>query len=117
MANEQNLVPQSKRTKKEQREIARKGGIASGIARQKRKTLKEELLLLLEDENVQKEISTALIKRATSWDTMGNKAFEVIRDTIGEKPAEKIEVSKNTDETVQEIEKYINSKKEVGNNE
>lgn len=39
MANEQNLIPQNQRTKSEQREIARKGGIASGEARRQRKTL------------------------------------------------------------------------------
>ena len=41
MANEQNLVPISARTKSEQREITRKGGIASGIARRQKKTLSE----------------------------------------------------------------------------
>ena len=41
MANEQNLVPMDKRTEDEQREIARAGGIASGEARRKKKTLKE----------------------------------------------------------------------------
>lgn len=41
MANEQNLVPMDKRTEAEQREIARAGGIASGEARRKKKTLKE----------------------------------------------------------------------------
>ena len=39
MANEQNLVPINERTKSEQREITRKGGIASGIARRQKKTL------------------------------------------------------------------------------
>lgn len=39
MANEQNLVPQNKRTKTEQRVIARMGGIASGKSRRERKTL------------------------------------------------------------------------------
>ena len=35
--NESNLIPNSERTKEERIEIARKGGIASGIARNKRK--------------------------------------------------------------------------------
>lgn len=39
MANEQNLVSLKDRTKTEQREIARAGGVASGIARRQRKTL------------------------------------------------------------------------------
>ena len=45
MANEtsKNLIPQSERTKDEQREIARKGGIASGIARREKKTIQKIL--------------------------------------------------------------------------
>ena len=39
--NEQNLIPLNKRTKSEQREIAQKGGIASGQARIKKKTTAE----------------------------------------------------------------------------
>lgn len=39
MANEQNLVNLKDRTKTEQREIARAGGVASGEARRKKKTL------------------------------------------------------------------------------
>lgn len=41
MANEQNLIPLNERTKSEQRIIATQGGIASGIARRQKKTLKE----------------------------------------------------------------------------
>lgn len=39
MANEQNLIPVTKRTKEEAREISQKGGIASGKARRQKKTL------------------------------------------------------------------------------
>lgn len=41
MPNEKNLIPIDQRTKSEQREIAQKGGIASGIARRRKKALKE----------------------------------------------------------------------------
>lgn len=88
MANEQNLKPQNTRTKKEQREIARKGGIASGEARRKRKTLREELIALLESGDFQEQITLALLDKAKNGDT---KAFEIVRDTIGEKPVEKLE--------------------------
>lgn len=108
----ENLIPQSERTKEEQRKIARMGGIASGIARRERKTLKEELLLLLEDEETQKKISTALINRAMAFDTIGNKAFEVIRDTIGEKPIDKVELTNDTDETIKEVDDYLWKKKQ-----
>lgn len=87
MANSENLKPPiNKRSTSEQREIRQKGGIKSGEARRARKTLKEELLLLLESGDTQSKISLALIKKALK----GNiKAFEVIRDTIGEKPVDK----------------------------
>lgn len=84
--NESNLIPTSERSKEEVREIGRKGGIASGKARRERKTLKEELLLLLEKGDTQEKISLAMIQEALDGNT---KAFEVIRDTIGEKPIDK----------------------------
>ena len=52
------------------------------------KALREELLLLLAEGDTQKKVSLALIKRALTGDT---KAFEVIRDTIGEKPVEQVQ--------------------------
>ena len=39
----ENLIPQNKRTKAKQREIARQGGIASGIARREKKTVQKIL--------------------------------------------------------------------------
>ena len=47
MANEQNLIPWNKRTEKEQREYARKGGKKSGEVRRKRKAMKEQMEMLL----------------------------------------------------------------------
>ena len=41
MANEQNLIPNEARTPEERRANARKAGIASGVARAKKKTLRE----------------------------------------------------------------------------
>lgn len=90
--NDQNLKPV--RSKKEARERGRKGGIASGKARKARKTLKEELIALLENGDTQEKISLAMIKEALEGNT---KAFEVIRDTIGEKPTDKIEAELTTD--------------------
>ena len=39
----ENLIPQNRRTKEEQKEIARKGGIASGEARRKKRQMREIL--------------------------------------------------------------------------
>lgn len=88
MANEQNLKPV--KTKSEARAKGRAGGIKSGEARRKRKTLKEELLLLLSQGKTQEKMSLALIEKAMNGDT---KAFEVIRDSIGEKPVDKVQAN------------------------
>lgn len=86
MANVTNLKPI--RTESEAREKGKNGGKASGKSRQERKALKEELLLLLSKNNTQEKVSLALIKQAMNGNT---KAYEIIRDTIGEKPVDKVE--------------------------
>ena len=45
--------------------------------------------MLLEQNKAQEKISTALINEAQKGNT---KAYEIIRDTIGEKPMDKLEV-------------------------
>ena len=113
MANSENLKPNSERTPSERRENAKKAGIKSGEARRARKTLKEELLLLLESGDNQQKMSVALFQKALKGDI---KAFEVIRDTIGEKPTDKqqltggVEIQKIfiTEEERKAVEKHIN---------
>ena len=90
--NEQNLKPV--KTKKEARERGRAGGIKSGEVRRAKRTLKEELILLLEKGDTQEKVSLAMIQEALNGNT---KAFEVIRDTIGEKPTDKIEAELTSD--------------------
>lgn len=41
MPNEQNLIPFSERSESEAREMGRKGGIASGVSRRRKKSLKQ----------------------------------------------------------------------------
>lgn len=84
----ENLRPFNTLTEEEQREIRSKGGKKSVEVKRQRKTLKEELLLLLSQGQTQEKISLALLEKAMSGDT---KAFEVIRDSIGEKPVDKVE--------------------------
>lgn len=108
MANEQNLKPI--RTKSEAREKGRKGGKKSGEVRAKNKTFKEIINKFLDgqvsDERLKQqmvefgfadtEVSNkscavfALWREAIQGNT---KAFELLRDTIGEKPQEKITVN------------------------
>ncbi|HEU7697088.1 TPA: stress-induced protein [Streptococcus pneumoniae] len=60
MANEQNLKPANKRTKSEHREIAKKGGVASGVARRKKANLRKAFETILQAEvaspNVKKQL-------------------------------------------------------------
>ena len=60
MANEQNLIPANTRTKSEHREIAKKGGVASGVARRKKANLRKVFETILQAEvaspNVKKQL-------------------------------------------------------------
>ena len=101
MANEQNLIPLNKRSKKVQREIQKKGREANKKKIEARKTLREELLLLLEKGDTQTKLSLSLIQEAINGNT---KAFEVIRDTIGEKPKENINVGVSYEDYIKKVE-------------
>ena len=90
MANEQNLIQNQGLSRAEVQEVNRKGGIKSGQVRAFRKTFKEEFIEALSDKQKQKELIDAMIKQAKKGNV---KAFEVIRDTLGEKPKEEIEAS------------------------
>lgn len=105
MAGTKNLIPLNKRTKEEQKAITTAGGKASGESRRARKTLKEELLMLLSEGDTQKNVSVAMIQKALEGDT---KAFEVIRDTIGEKPTEKVMVADVDPSIIGEVERMVN---------
>lgn len=98
MANEQNLKPLNKRTKSEQREIAKKAGLASGRARARKKYIKENLEELMtmdlkdiklknkmldlgieDDFSIQNAISCSVVQQALN----GNlKAFNIIVDML-----------------------------------
>lgn len=87
----ENLKPfTSNQSRDEAVKNGKKGGIKSGEVRRERKALKEELLYLLEQGNTQEKISLALIKQALKGNV---KAYAMIRDTIGEKPIEKQEIT------------------------
>ena len=99
-----NLRPFSERTEEEQREIRRKGGIASGEARRRKRTLRDELLLLLETNDTQNRVSAAMIEEAMNGNV---KAFTAIRDTIGEKPVEKVMIAEVEQGVIDEIESIV----------
>lgn len=108
MANEQNLIRNEDLTPSQRRKNASKAGKASAKKRQQNKTFKEIISNFLDgqvsDERLKqqmidfgfadKEVSNkscavfALWKEAIKGNT---KAFELLRDTIGEKPIEQIQ--------------------------
>ncbi len=67
----------------EAREYGKIGGIKSGQVRRERKSFREHFLTLLESGDIQNDLCCAILQKALNGDI---KAFEVIRDTIGEKP-------------------------------
>ena len=78
MAGKDNL---RKLTTEQAREIGRLGGKASVEAKRERKALKEELLLLLEQDNRQERISIALLDKAANGDVA---AYKLIAEMLGE---------------------------------
>lgn len=113
--NEENLRPIQKGqlSKEELKKRQSNGGKKSGQVRRERKAFKESLLMLLDmkapeqigvqikktlpklkdkDLNYQNAILVSLLQQAVKGNT---KAVELIRDTIGEKPKEVVEISGN----------------------
>lgn len=82
MANEENLIPFDKRTENEQREIAKKGGIASGASRRAYKSLKQAAKVFFkENENAAMEVVQAMYQEALGGNV---KAVDKLQDLIGE---------------------------------
>lgn len=82
------------RSKEEAKARGKKGGIASGEARRRKKTMRELLEIAMErpqgDKTTAEAITVALLEKALSGDV---KAYEVVRDTLGENPKVKQEIS------------------------
>ena len=130
MANEQNLIKNEDLTPEKRRRNASKAGKASAKKRQQNKTFKEIISNFLDgqvsDERLKqqmidfgfadKEVSNkscavfALWKEAIKGNT---KAFELLRDTIGEKPQDKVNISGEVNNpfsgmTTEELRKILN---------
>lgn len=107
--NAENLRSFADIDEKEHKKISAKGGANSQKTRKRRKMLKEQLEILLSmplnDEEIKEQIKDlgiisddemnnqmaiviALYVKALNGDT---KAFEIIRDTVGEKPKDEVE--------------------------
>lgn len=108
MANEKNLIPNEKRTPTERRKNAQKAGLASGVARRKKKRMKELCDLVLSNkiqdertiENLKQRFPEIdaddatfelmlILKQYEKAKDGDAKAFELLRDTSGQKPEDK----------------------------
>lgn len=100
-----NLNVYSEMTPEERHRFHSAGGKASADARRRRKTLRETLLTMLEDPNVQDDICLALIREATKGNNAGSVrgAFETLRDSIGEKPRDSLEIGNLDDKPLETI--------------
>lgn len=113
---DENLVPFDKLTEEEQRKIRKKGGVASVAARRRKKTMRETFEAILDmpikngkatdiekirsiaetrgkNITVQDAINLSIAQKAVRGDV---KAAEFIRDTIGEKPSDVIDINTPT---------------------
>lgn len=81
MANDQNLIPLSQRTKEEQREIQSKGGKASGEVRRQRQQLREAIQGILDSTYKVTDSSSGKAMQLTGEQIITRKIIEVINDT------------------------------------
>lgn len=107
----ENLVSVTERTAEEARKMSVRGGQQSGRARRKQRTFRESLKLMLElntkdeqiraqllDNGVEPTILNAINFAQTTQAMKGNTdAARFVRDTIGEKPRDALELG-NLDE-------------------
>lgn len=112
MANENNLVrgdDAHKLTLEEQSA----GGKASGEARRRKRDLRLAIEALLEKEYKDKAgnslsgaelIALRQMEKAVKGDT---KAFEVVRDTSGQKPVEKVVLAEVEQSVIDEVEQMV----------
>ena len=101
-----NLIKNSERTPKQRKEQASKAGKASGEARAIYRSINEDLREQCTPERIAK-----INNRILSMAEHGNlKAYELIRDGLGEKPQNKVQLTSQQDD----MEKMDNILKQMG---
>ena len=90
MANPQNIekykIKKGDLSSEELRKRQSNGGKASVKARKEKKILKEEILKAMSEKDWEEIVMNAITRAKNS-----DKSLEVLRDTIGQKPVEKVE--------------------------
>lgn len=109
MANEQNLIPFNERTPEEHRELSKKGAEMANKVKRQKKSMKEQLELLLSLPIKNEKIKAQLKELGIEENQMNNQmalliaqyqkglkgdtqAFNTLRDTSGQAIANKVEI-------------------------
>lgn len=119
--NNSNLIPNSERTPEELREMCRKGGKASGVARRKKKAMKEQIELLLSlpikdkatikqmkalginTDNIDNQMALLISVFKKGIKTGDKSVAEFFRDTTDGKPTENLKVDDTRNNKFEEI--------------
>lgn len=133
--NDENLIPTTKRTKKEVREMTTKGGKRSGEVRRQRKTQREQLELLMslplknpkaveqiknlgiEDTEInnQMAMNVAMFNLILKGGKGAVQAYNSINDLIGDNEKRKLELEKAKEEIARLKLEQEKLKRELGN--
>lgn len=110
MGRESNLIPQAHRLSVDEQS---KGGRSSGMTRARRKSMKEAFDQLLSMEFRDDEfgllsgaelIALQVFRKAMEGDL---RAFELVRDSVGEKPSVKVAVNEIPQDVRDEVERIV----------
>ena len=82
MANEKNLIPFDERTESEQRDIRSAGGIASGAARRRKRSLKEAADIYLSLPVTDRRTWNKIARRGVDPDDIDNQMAMIIGLTM-----------------------------------
>ena len=82
MPNEKNLIPMDQRSKSEARELGRNGGIASGVSRRRKRSLKEAADLYLSLPVSDRKMWNKIARRGVDPDDIDNQMAMIIGLTM-----------------------------------
>lgn len=122
--NDKNLIPNSERSPSEVRENGRKGGIASGKVRRKKRDMREAAKVLLDTEVKNPRVRRKMKDNGIDDDDLTNqmavllsmfmsavngnvRAAEFLRDTAGYNPSEMLKQETNEIEDISAIRKAV----------
>ena len=82
MPNEKNLIPMDQRSKSEARDLGQKGGIASGVSRRRKRSLKEAADLYLSLPVSDRKMWNKIARRGVDPDDIDNQMAMIIGLTM-----------------------------------